>query len=176
MNSSLSSEEVSKIVNEVAAAYGVEEDDVVVEVVYETSGTMEIDVRGDVSEEELRETIQDELANLLGIHESNIEVSITNGTAHFTIKSDSAEIAKDIRDALSSESSAASLKDSITKALPEVTISDVKVEESVKADVLVTVDTSNAANNLEKAATEIKQTMENEGYEATAKSKFCSGE
>ena len=171
MNESLSQEEVDKIVSDVAEAYGVDKEDVQIEVVYETSGTIDVDITGDVSQQELEEAIQDELANLLGIHESKIEVSIKNGTAHFTIKSDSAETAKDIQSTLSSAETASSLNDSISSSYP-VTVSGMTVNGEVTADVVVTVDTTDAANNLKDAAEKITTAMEKEGYEASAKSKF----
>ena len=148
------------IVQKVATAYGVEEDDVALEVTYETSGSMDIEFTGDISEEELREVIQDELANLLGIHESNIEVTIENGTAKFTIKSESAELAKEIQSALSSESSAATLAGAISTSLPSVTVSDIQVGDEVVLDVIVTVDTTSASNNLEEASKKVTVILE----------------
>ena len=62
MTESLGNDEVSNITEEAAEAYGVDPEDITVEVVYQTTGSLDIDITGDVSEEELEEALEEELA------------------------------------------------------------------------------------------------------------------
>ena len=139
MNESLSSAEVNNTVTIFAETYGVNPDDVTVSVAYEISGSMDMEITGAISTQELEEAIQDDLAELLGIHRSKIEVTSENGTIHYTIKSDTTEDAKDIQSSLFSESSTATLNDVISKSFP-VVISGVNVNDEVTADIAVQLE------------------------------------
>ena len=68
---SLTTIELDDIQSEAANVYGVDADDVVIEVIYQTSGTIAIYVTDDsISDEVVAENLEDHLAELLGIHES----------------------------------------------------------------------------------------------------------
>ena len=73
MTESLSDYEVSDITDSAAEAYGVEAEDITIDVVYQTTGSLDIDVTGDVSEEDLEEALEEEISALLGIHEGNVQ-------------------------------------------------------------------------------------------------------
>ena len=84
---SISVEESSNIQAEVAEVYGVDSEDVNVEVIYQTSGSITIDVTDDtISDQELAENLEEEIATLLGIHEGNVEVTIIDGVADTTVQ------------------------------------------------------------------------------------------
>ena len=157
------------ILTKVAETYGVDPNDVTVEIAYEISGTMDVEITGDVSTEDMEESLKDELAELLGTHDSKIEVTIENGIISYTIKSNTTEDAKDIQMALNSESSTAALNDAISKSFP-VVISGTNVNDEITADIAVTVDATDASKNLDTAAENITKTMQEDGIVATAKS------
>ena len=162
---------MTSIQGEVAETYGVDADDVTVEVVYQTTGTLDIAITDDtVPQEELEEDLEKEIAALLGIHEGNVEVTIEDGVASYTITSDSAESAKDIQDVLSESETT----ETIDNAVSGVDVSGVNVHADVTAEVVVTVDTSSADNNLENAAQALEDSFEKQGYNAEAESNFIS--
>ena len=79
---SVSQNELSNIESEVAETYGVDLEDVNVEIVYQTTGSIQMDASDStLTEEELAEAFEEEIAILLGIHEGNVEVTIGNGVA-----------------------------------------------------------------------------------------------
>ena len=164
---SIPDDEVVDIQNEVADTYGVDADDVTIEVVYQTTGTLDITITDDsVPNEELEEALEDEIAALLGIHEGNVEVTIEDGVASYTITSDSAESAQTYQDALNEPAAVTA----IDSGVAAVDVSDVKVDEAVTADVVVTVDTSSASNNLNNAAETLDKSFEEQGYNAETES------
>ena len=169
---SLSETEVNDIQSQAADAYGVDAEDITVEVVYQTTGTLDIDVTGDVSEEELEEALEEEIAALLGVHEGNVNVNITDGVAYYTITSDSAETASDVQDTLNQAETTSTLDEAIEDEFPTVEVSSVNVDEDVTAEVIVTVDTSSAENNLNNAAENLEESFEDQGYTADAESNF----
>jgi hypothetical protein len=168
---SIPESEVTSIQSEVAETYGVDAEDVTVEVVYQTTGTLDIAVTDDTaSQEEVEEDIEKEVAALLGVHEGNVEVTIEDGVASYTITSDSAEAAKDIQDALLENETT----ETIDNAVSGVDVSGVNVNADVTAEVVVTVDTSSADNNLDNAAQSLEDSFENQGYNAETESNFCT--
>ena len=174
VTSSLDEEELAVIVASIVDAYGVDEEELQIEVVYETTGSIVLGELGDVSEEEVLATLEDELAVLLGVHESEISVTLEDGVVYYTISSSSVEAAEAAQSVLDAESAAEQL--SIGLENLEVLVASVNVDEEIVADVVVTVDTSNASNNLSEAAETLGSTLEASGFTASVQSKrSCSG-
>ena len=169
---SISDEEISNIQSEVANTYGVDAEDINVEVVYQTTGSIELDVSDTtLTDEELAEAFEEEIASLLGIHEGDVEVTITDGVATYTITSDSAENAEDLQNDISQSAEA------LTGAIEDsanVNVISIDVDDEVNAEVVVTVDTSGAENNLNDAAESLETSFEEQGYIAEAESNKIS--
>ena len=166
----LSSEEVESIVTDVADAYGVDEEDVTVEVVYQTTGSMTVTIPDGASLEDLEESLEDELSELLGVHESNVEVTVSeDGSVTYTITSSTAEGAQEHQDALAAEDVAETLNTGLESA--SVSVDAVEVDSDVTADIVVTVDTTDASNNLNQASSNIVDTLNSNGYTASSESK-----
>ena len=165
----MSNEEVTIIVDEIAETYGVDPEDVTADVIYQTTGSVSMDITGDVSEEEIIENLEAELSAILGIHEGNVEVTIVDDVAYYTITSDSAEDAQDLMESLQEPDSFDALFASISESLP-IVVTSVSVNDDIEAEVVVTVDTTGAENNLNNAAELIQESFENQGYVATADS------
>ena len=162
---SIEEDEVNDIQTQTAETYGVGAEDVSVEVVYQTTGTIDVDVAPDTNIEKLEESFESEIATLLGLHEGSVEVTIEDGLATYTITSNSVESAQSIQDILDEPSSASILDE----ALP-ITIHDINVNEGITADIVVTVDSSSASNNLNSAADTLEDIFEDSGFDAKVES------
>ena len=166
VNESLSEDDVSNITSEIADAFGVNEGAVTVEVIYETTGSFNITLTTDVAEEEVEEAMEEAISNILGIHESAVNVEIENGSATYTIVSSSVEEAHVIVDTMGS----ANISSTIDNAIEDVDVSSGEVDEDVTVDVIVTVDTSDASEPLTDAADHVEDVFEDYGYNTTAQS------
>ena len=167
MTESINDNEVGDIQTQTAETYGVDSEDVTVEVVYQTTGTIDVDVAPDTDIEELEESFESEIAVLLGLHEGSVEVIIEAGVATYTITSDSVDSAQSIQDILDEPSSFAILDETLP-----ITIDDINVNDEVTADIVVTVDSSGASNNLNSAADTLEDIFEDSGFDAKVESNF----
>ena len=120
-----------------------------------------------ISDEELEEALEEEISTLLGIHEGNVEVSIENGVVSYVITSDTAELAQDIQDVLVEPESLTTIEESLP-----ITVNSFDFDTPINAEVVVTVDTSDAENNLNRAAEALEESFTNQGYDADAESNF----
>ena len=111
-------------------------------------------------------------ANLLGVHEKTITVRIENGTIIYTVTTDNAETTSGLQMSLAAENVTDLLNTTISEQFPGVTITDVEPSTEVSAEIVITVDTSDATNNIHNAIDEFTEQMENEDFTVTdAKSK-----
>ena len=162
--------ELEDIQSEAANIYGVDADDIVVDVVYQTSGTIEIEIGDDtISDEIVAENLEDHLATLLGIHESEIEVTIVDDVATYIITSESVESAENMQATLADDTTTDALNEFIGDSLP-IEVSDVNVEDEVVADVSITIDTTDADNNLNDAVSALVDLFESQDFVAVAES------
>ena len=169
VDESLDSEDVVNITNEVAESYGVDEEDVTVEIVYQTTGSLNIVINGTTDEDALAEALEEEIASVLGIHESSVEVTVENGTATYVITSATAEDASESIETMGASNVSAIIQDSVEDDFP-VNIEDVVVEEDITAEIIVTVDTGDASEDLDDAALDVADVLNSYGYVATAES------
>ena len=164
---SIDVDEVNDIQTEVADTYGVGIEEVNVDIVYQTTGTLDLSIGDDVDEEQLASDLEDELAALLGLHEGEIEVTIENGVATYVINSDSVETAEEIQSVLENSETQSTLDEAVGD---EVTIDSMTVDEDITAEIVVTVDTTNAENNLNEAAEALEESFQEQGFTAEANS------
>ena len=169
VDESLDNEDVVNITNEVAESYGVDEEDVTVEIVYQTTGSLNIIINGTTDEDALAEALEEEIASVLGIHESSVEVTVENGTASYVITSATAEDASESIETMGATNVSAIIQDSVEDDFP-VNIEDVVVEEDITAEIIVTVDTGDASEDLDDAALDVEDVLNSYGYVATAES------
>lgn len=170
VNESLSTVEIDEIYQQSADAYGLDQEDIIVEVMYQTTGSIDIDIIGDVSVDQLEEFLEEELATLLEVHKSSVEVDIDeNGTATYTITSGNAEVAEEANTILSDVNSRTILENEINEVFG-ISISSVEVGNDILAEVVVTIDSSEAENNLVNAAQTLEDLFEDQGYSTVAES------
>jgi len=173
VNMTLNASELANINSDVSNVYGVNEDDVTIEVVYETSGSLHLTLTDGVDLRELEEALQEELALILGIHESHVRVDVTNETAVYTIVSDSVEDAKGFSSLLET-ANATSMIDKILSEQFGASVESIVVDDTIVADVVITVDTSDAKHNLADAAESVVNILTDDGYNTTATNMFIT--
>ena len=109
------------------------------------------------------------------MHESEIEVTVNqDGSVTYVVTSESAETAEDMQALLESETLTETLNTGLSEDFADVAVTSVTVSEAVTADVVVTVDTTDASNNLNTASTNLVDALTNAGYEASAESNSFS--
>ena len=119
--------ELDSIQDDVAEQFGVDVEDITVESVYKTTGSLTVDIPNGVVESEIADALEDELSAVLGIHEANIEVTIEDGVATYIITSDTAEDATELQNTLL-EPNVISVLD---EALP-ITVTSLNVDDEVQ--------------------------------------------
>ena len=167
---SIPASELESIQQQSASAYGVDLEDITIEVVYQTTGLINVEPSDDISLDELEASMEEELAELLGVHEGSVEITIDeNGVATYIITSDTVESAEGVNEILSQPTTQAIIDDAISDEF-EVNISFVDVGDDITAEIIVTVDSSGAENNLQNAAQTLEGIFQGRGYTARAES------
>jgi hypothetical protein len=174
----ISEETLSNITQQIVSEYGVDEEDIQIEVDYIVNGTFDIEgeVPTDLEERQLLiETLEDELAELLGLHEGDVDVTVNeNGEIVYIINSDSFEDAENLQEILSFDNTTSILNNEVQEVLPEVSITTVGVEEDITTDINIVVDVTDASENLNKATEDITTSLTNLGFETTADTVFIT--
>lgn len=165
MIESIGDDELNGIQTQVAGAYGVNADDVILEVIYQTTGSMEVDIEAEANINELEESLEQEISILLGIHESNVEVKIEDGAVTYTITSDDVQSVRIIQNNLNEPGLVSNLEDAL-----QISISDFVIDNEISADIVVTVDSSGATNNIHQAGELLNDIFEDNGFETSVKS------
>jgi len=167
VNATMSEEDIDAITTQVVQSFGVEEDDVIVEVVYTTTGQMNVTFQDSVNEDALAEALENELVALLDLHEGDIDVHIDfeNGTISYTIASSSVEDATEVFALLSLVNTTAQIEELLETTFPAISVESVEVSEAM-VDITVTVDTSDASESLIEAEVDVEAYFVNQGYSA----------
>ena len=178
-NGSLTEEELQNMTSTIAEAYGVDEEDVEIIATYTTSGTFDLVLNGSVDTDALEDSLEDEIAELLGIHESEVEVIVSeNGTVYYVITSDSAEDAEDYQTMMSNDTVPVTIYDGLTEDTQFVNVSsiseEISVDENITVEIDIVVDVNDADNNIEDAASEVEEKYSGENYETEADNVFIT--
>lgn len=160
---SMNTDEVHDIQTEVANTYGVDIEEVDVDVVYQTTGTLDLSIGDNIDEDQLISDLENELLALLGLQEGEIEITIENGVATYVIDSNSVETAQEIQSVLESSELQATLDEAVGD---DVTIDSMAVDDEITAEIVVTVDTTNAENNLQEAGEALEESFQEQGFVA----------
>lgn len=166
---SLTQDELDAIRDEVAATYGVEADNVVLDAVYQATGSMSLDIFDPVSESDLAQTLESEIASLLGISDDNVEVVIEDGVATYTITSADVESAENLQDVLVQPETLNALDSVIGQTYP-VDILSVDTEDDIATEIILTLDTDNAENDLDIASQIVENIFRMQGFTTNAES------
>ena len=122
VTASLTEEEVSAIVQNAEETFGLFPDNVEAVVTYSVSGTVDVSLEGDYDEQELVEALQESLAISLGVHESDVTVSVDpdTGVISYVVTSPTAEAAAALQDVLQTSEVNDAVLSGLSSALPNV--------------------------------------------------------
>lgn len=172
-NEILNSTEVNQLESKLAEDYGVNVEDVTIEVDYIVSGLVDFDdLPDDVSDSEVEAIMQEIIANTLGAHSSDIHVAFDSSTGELTyaVTSDDDNIANGIQQVLDSSTFEEELMTEITTFLPSVTVTSMSIEDEIEMNAVVTIDATESTIDIEKANQEIVSEFEDQGFSIDAES------
>ena len=120
---------------------------------------MWITILSEVSETDLIDVITTSIANSLGVHPQDVDVSIDmeTGDVEFTVTSENFNDAAADQFDLSNDQYRNNIIDGITSALPSVTVDNYSVLDGITATIDFTVDADVATNDLTQAAFQAEQ-------------------
>jgi phenylpyruvate tautomerase PptA (4-oxalocrotonate tautomerase family) len=144
VNSDLSTAELEEIIKEAEDIFDLYPDNIQSEVSYKTYGEIEFDVTGEIEPEELEESLEQAIAETLGIHPSNVEVTVNeDGTASYVITSDSYEDANLVQEALLDNEIEKDIEAKVVEDVEAISGLEVKPEFGVYAVVELVIDSTN---------------------------------
>ena len=169
----VSSEEIDSIVDDVKETYGVDDDAVTTEVTYDVKGDLDITVPEDVDTAELEDFLEEQLADILGVPESAVDVTIDpeTGAVTYVVSNDSFDDASGVQDQLNDPATVEELNGRLDEAFPGVVVNDVAVDDEITADVDVTVDTTDATTDPDAAGDSINDSQGNNGWDVNTSGK-----
>ena len=185
VTSSLSSSEMNNIIDSITEAYGVDEEDVEILIEYSSSGTIDIDIPKDLIENnetlvEFLQLLEEELASDLGIHVKDLELfyNETSGEIEYILISSNFTEIEELLMELEKDDFVSQLNNTISENYPGVSIDSFEQneEKGIEVEISVTVDTTDASENLKKANEIIEEKLIEElGFEeADSKTMFIT--
>lgn len=158
----------------IAEFYGVDATDVTPVVTYETTGSMIVSIPENLSEEELAEVVTSSIADSLGVHPSNVAITIdmNSGEVEFVITTNDFSEASSLQFNLENGQNQDEIINSIENAIPSVTVEEYIVSDDVIAMVGFTVDADEAENDLTQAAWQSEQFLSD--FDVTVESEYIT--
>ena len=168
--------DASDLETQIANEYGVDIDDVTIDTSYTVSGTIDIDIPEDVSDDELQVILQDSIADALGVHSSDVEVNVdpSTGDVTYNIVSEDDNAASILQDALESSSFLDDLNSEVSETLPSASVSEVNADDEVQVEVVVTIDASESDIDVEDANVRAVAELEDQGFSTDAETVFVT--
>ena len=119
----ISPDEVSVIEIELAEIYGVDISDLETSIDYITSGVLDVNISHDISETDAINVIQNSISDVLGVHSSDILVTIADdGTVAYSIIGESFEEASTLQTELSEPDFVSQLTDDLAESGSDIII------------------------------------------------------
>ena len=164
--------EITALEANIAEEYGVSVDDVTVEATYSVTGSMEIDISDDLTETELVEILEQSIADALGVHARDVDVvyDAETGEVTYAVSSDDNVAAEEIQESLQSTSFLNDLNDGLLTVIPEASVTSIEAEDNIEMELLVTIDASEAAVDVEETNARVTSEFENDGFSADSSS------
>lgn len=162
----LASEEISNITSSVVESFSVSSNNVDVEVAYVTTGSLDITVDGETSEEEFVEAVTSSLADLLDIHPKDVtitSVDLDSGKVIYEIASNNYDDVSTIQSIIDSFR-IDEVEDMIQDVVPSAQVQNIDVNEEINVKVTIVVDGSNGGN-INDARNEVTEILNEEGFE-----------
>ena len=168
----LNDTELESLATQLAQDYGVESGDVNIGATYRVSGSMQLnEVPADISEEALVEILEQNIADSLGLHPKDVDVSVNAATGEvtYTVTVGDSEVAKDAQKALQAVEFMKKLNSGISESLPDTEITSVKTDEDIVMEIVVTIDATEAKNDIDDTNSRVLKELEAAGYESDSK-------
>ena len=126
---------------------------------------MDITIPDGVSEEEMISAVSNSIAETLGVHPGDVDVSIDmeTGEVSFIVSSDSFDEAAGNQFDLTNEQNKDAIANAIEAAVPSATVDTFAVSDDVTATLEFTVDADEATNNLTQAAWQSEELLSDFG-------------
>ena len=145
-------EEIANITSELAEIYGVDPSEVETTVDYVASGTLDVTIPDDVSEEDAIAALQDSISDVLGVHSSDVVVTIDDeGTVSYSVTGGSYAEAEAIQNAASEADFSTQVTDDLVENGSTVTVESPTSNEDIEVVVSATVDTTDATGTVDPA-------------------------
>jgi len=170
----LNEADLTNLSDDVANAYGVEVDDVHADAIFIISGDLDLShIPNDLSAEDVADILESEIADVLGVHSSNVDVHINEdtGDASYTVTVSSSDFANTLQDAIVSEDFVGELNAKVSDELLGASIISVNTDGEVEMQITVTIDATSAENDVDDVTTQIVGDFEQSGYSSFSEGK-----
>jgi phenylpyruvate tautomerase PptA (4-oxalocrotonate tautomerase family) len=144
----LTADEIEAMENVAIDSFDVSNEDVTAEVSYVATGSMQLSIPEDTSENEIADALTSTIADLLGIHPRDVsitDVNLETGEVQYEVSSNEFEDISTVQEALQLLSND-DIESSIQDVLPEVEVESNDVNDDIAVDVTIIVDGSNAGS------------------------------
>ena len=153
--------ELHELIQDIAISYGVNEIDIDLEIQYSNTGTVQLDPNTieNLDPFEFKDFIEDQIAELLNIHSSQVNVvfNTTSGEATYIILEDNIDDILDLVQNLNEPEFSTQLTVVISSEYSDLTIESIKTNYDLKELIDILVDIQNAiSQDPEEAANEIE--------------------
>ena len=173
-NEVLNETEIADLQQDIADEYGVNVDDVDVDVTYTVSGELQLnEVPQGVSEEELEAIIEQELADSLGLHPKDVEVDVNmeTGEVSYTVTVDDSKVASNAQDTLQDEDQFLdTFNQELAEVLPGTTAISNTADDDILMQVDITVDATDSSVDVSTVTDNLVQEYTEEGFDVVADS------
>ena len=172
VNETLDENEIQEILDTIISVYGVNDKDVVLDIDYITSGSFDVDVSTNTDINEMLESMEEILSDILGVHDDSLTLVYDpeTETVEYTITGDSVENINDINDIFDS----INITDEITNRLEEQNLDAIienhVPEEEIELSINGVVDITDAESNNVQANVQIEEYFDELGYDTTVTS------
>ena len=141
---SMTSAEITDLVHQTGISFGIAPEDIAADVSYSTSGVLDIVIPEGIEAKTVVKDLEESLAEVLDIHEKdiNVEYDEITGEMTYTISSDKAENLTQINPELENSVFADKLQESLEN---NVVVERISVGD-IQADVAITIDGDKSAN------------------------------
>ena len=149
-----------------AEYYAVETSDVAVSTVYETSGSLTMTIPEGVTENEVVDAVTASIAESLGVHAQDVEVTVDmeTGDVGFAVTSDTYSDAANTQFDLDNSNYQDAIVNSIATLIPSATVDSYEVSDEISANIEFTVDADDASNDLTQASWQTEQLLSDAGW------------
>ena len=141
----LTQEALSDIADDLAGVYGVDVDEIELTTMYVATGTLDVAIPDDVPEEEALAAIEEALAESLGVHVSDVVVTLgDDGVVSYQISGSSYEDVAVLQELASESEFVNSLNDDLVEKEIGISVSSIAADPAIEVVISATVDATTA--------------------------------